>query len=452
MSLVSYNGVYLPYANNTSFSQTALRDNESDTDWYLTKFDISVQCIISSEYLAYLAPDIDGSTSNPADVMDVIRSRLLVHRKQLSFKCNGVDLIPQKADVEGNVDAQNGPKPQSCTIIGITNTTFLLTYRITACYWENNEIDQGGQSDSPDELVINKPGNVVLYNRWSEMVEINNLNQTTRTREGVFVIRSDNQQGRIVDQMRTQMAVTSVPSGFLRKSTRYRVDPSGLKMAYTLIDEEVYRMPPSPAFEADGEYYESAIKAMGCVLIGECRVALKGDNSTSQSTLITTALNMAINKMMQRGNQFQGGGGVGWLTLENASVRTKLFRNEVEVTIRMMTTATQTRFLPTATVGTAGGGIATFGAGSSNGLAAFVGLNPSVPGSTLLYTPKYLDRGTANFLLQAAAYYDPSLKNTILGAGEIYAQDVGARTSTDNRKIQLTQGVQPGQAGLRGED
>ena len=41
MSILSYNGVTLPYAYTTVFNQEAVGDS-SNTDWMITRFDINV--------------------------------------------------------------------------------------------------------------------------------------------------------------------------------------------------------------------------------------------------------------------------------------------------------------------------------------------------------------------------------------------------------------------------
>lgn len=128
MSVLSYNGVYLPYSFTTGFRQEAVYDDMSGTDWILTRFDIQIQCVVNADYATQLAPELVGiQTRSAADVMNIIRSRLLKPRKRLSFKFNGVELIPQPQEgigSPGDVDARNGPQPQSCILIELTNTAF----------------------------------------------------------------------------------------------------------------------------------------------------------------------------------------------------------------------------------------------------------------------------------------------------------------------------------------
>lgn len=509
-------------SETTTFSQDVVRD-ESGTDWHLTKFEIKTACIINANYLAMLAPDLfvagNPVTSNPADIMAVVQPRLMQHRRDLSFTFNGVELIPRpQQGLTGTVDAMNGPKPQSCTYTLLTNTTFLMTYYIIAHYWVNNKVNPRDQAaihaallsvDAAEDvltlaretgddfviaaaeaalqaakdrldalgapLVVNQPGNDVLYNRWSESVTIDEQNYTRRTREGKFIIRSDNADGKLADELRSQMAVVSVPDGFVRESARYTVDQSGLGLSYTIIDKEVFKQPPGKAFKAQGYYIESTPLLMGGVRFAEVVVTLWGDKSGDQSELASLAVRVASNKLDARGKQGQAFKAA---IFKDASMRMQLYENKVEFRIKAMIGPDKAR-----TFGQAGaiGGVRAFlhgvfginviqavrgalgegaapnpgaGAGAAgvgaaaaaqrlpapapdNPLNSFVGMDASAPGSDDDSTPpSFLDRGTASLLLQAAAYYDPSLRDTKLGPGKPFGDN--AKSVKESSHTQLT--------------
>mgnify|MGYP001604308601 CR=1 FL=1 len=390
MSQIRYNGVTLPLAFTSDFRQEALYDDMGGTDYFVTKFDIRTQCVINSAYLAQLVPDIaavDGTdfTSNSADLMNMIRKRLLVPRRQLSVSFNGVELIPTVTGLPGTVDAQNGPKPQSCTVQSLTNTTFLLTYHVLAHYWECPNINPGSTP-----LVQNAASGPVLFNRWSETVDIDNRNFSRRTRRGKFMIRSDNSDGKIVDQYRSQMAILGVPNGFLRESSSYTVDPSGLAIEYQIVDKEVYILPPLPAYEAEGTYVESAVRAPGANRWAEVRVRLKGDRNTNKAELLETALKVAASKVLRA--QQDEGQNVRGLPMD-VTLSSELYDNAVEARIRAMLGPM----------------------GSSNGNARKeqtwgfrfdrITETPGIDNQ-----PSYFQRGNISILLQAASYFDPCLR------------------------------------------
>lgn len=429
MSAITYGSgaeqVTLPYANITRFAQTA-RYDDSNTDWYCTDFDIQATAVINFNSLNLSAPDLivnsAPATSNPAAIMSVIRSRLLKPRQTLSVKFNGVELIPQ-ATTAGTVDVQNGPRPQSCEYLDMSAETFMLMYHIQASYWEKNTVNASG---SP--IVTNRAGDDVLYNRWQETVDINNADYSTRTRDGKFIIRSDNKDGFIADQLRSQMAAVSVPPGFLRESSRYTVDPSGLAIQYTVVDREVFKTPPSPAFRASGDFTERCGK-FGATRTMECRCSLEGSKNSDNSALIRTAVFVCYGKIKERVRNQIGVGVIAddtAIVVDDAYVRQNLYENSVEAYIRAYAPANIERV---------------------SAIAAFAGITNHTPGSSVQEMPAYLLRGTAGLLLQAAAYYDPSLAASPLLTGQV--------TSTDNPLVSKggTQmaGRQPGQAGKNPE-
>lgn len=430
MSLITYNGVSLPYSETTRFNQRAVRD-ESDTDWYLTEFDIETTTLVNANYLGLLAPDINvtGGTRNTADIMNVIRTRLLTHRKKLSFTFNNVELIPQP--IQGNAgtcDAANGPKPQRCQIIQLTDATFIISFHIIAHYWESSNSSSLSVRPTDTPVVVNLQGNNVLYNRWSETTEFDQEQYCNRIREGKFVIRSDNQDGLVAAQVLRQMAIVGVPQGFLRLQSSYTVDPNGLAIMYRVSDKEQYRMPPSPAFSAKGWYTET-LSRRGAVRMIEARVILRGSKITPQAGtggLIKRAFGVAASKLNKRLAQLrsipQAPGNNFCAIIDSATLRQGLYENEVECIIRWMVTVSNEQVTGNSE-GVLRGAIQGF-TNITDDIGSGVLDNPN-------YTPNYLDRGTASRLLQAASYYDPTVRNVVFGRGQ----------------AELTGGMEPGQAG-----
>ena len=440
MSIATYNSVQLPYAHITQFEQKVMYDEEGHTDWYVTQFDIRIQTVINVDYLASLAPSLLGnvSASNPAAVMVAIRKALLTPRKQLSLKFNGIELIPQisttspgntTTTIKTSVDAQNGPQPQACTFHMMTNTTFLLTWHVIAKYWEHLP------NNLPNDA--NVAGNVVLYNRWMEAVDLDELQMTTRIRQGKIVIRSDNYKGIVADQARTAMATTGVPSGFLRQSSRYQVDPSGLALQYTIVDKEVFKMPPGPAYTATGMYREYFTHT-GAQRHGMVDVTLRASKLTSQATLISSAIRVASGKLFL-GATSQANGAIGFngiAVLENFDVRCWMYENAVQVIL-------QGRF-KSQTDGIDGVGISpTLPIVPGSDVYTSLVTRPAPNSGTFVIknitpvVPAYAPYGTAGYLLQAAAYFDPSLSPS---------QEF-LNTTTGN----ISTGIQPGQAATLGD-
>lgn len=435
MSVISYNGITLPYSSTTTFDQSPVRDEMGQTDWCGTKFDIQVQCILNINYMSTIAPSYTSATpANAADVMKLIRYDLLQHRKSLSFKVNGVELIPQKAGVQGTVDIRNGPIPQSCVINQLTTETFLVTYHVIAEYWENYTRNAGSSDTTPD-TTTNNPGHPVLFNRWTETIEIDNCLYTKRIREGMYRIRSDNNDGVLADEMRSNMAVVGVPLGFLRESSSYTVTPNGLGIKYRVVDKEYFKHPPFPAHEAKGYYIESTTNK-GAVRHGECFLRLKGRKDVPQHLLLEKAMAIVAAKLYVNGAGVENTpkGKLRFSLPKFGIIKADMFENIVEVHYKVMLNKQKERYA---------------------GLASFTGPIVNTPGvdfSTASKPPEYLDRGTASLLLQAAAYYDPNLNGNVLAGGNT-ADSINPITGTANNRSQINgpNSIQPGQAGTNPE-
>lgn len=400
MAKVIYNNLTFPFANITDFKHEVVYE-ESQTDYVLSKFDVSVMCVINLDYIQLLDPDsvLSGSTSTSA-LMTCIRQRLVEPRRALDISFNGFNLIPG-APGAGSVDARNGPQPMSCDFVDLSNQTFMLTWRVVAHYWEN----LSGFGDS----VKNTAGNPVLYNRWSDTQDIDETGYTTRIRDGVFAIRSDNVEGFIVDDLRTQMAVVGIPSGFLRVGAKYTVTPDGLRMKYTLTDKEQFKMPPSPAKKAKGHYFESVGKGEG-KRTGQCEVTLYGNKTDSQALLISTAVAVCASKLKIRG---YAAGGVS--VIEHVRVSYGLWDNWAKCDMQCIYAVDSKRL---------------------KGVNAFGNMDTTLPLSDkLIIEPDYPTFGTCGPLLEAAKYYDPSLRGVAIQAGD----------------RNLNAGLQVGQAGAEVE-
>jgi hypothetical protein len=231
----------------------------------------------------------------------------------------------------------------------------------------------------------------------------------------VFKIRSDNNDGVTADQMRASMALVGVVPGCLRESSHYSITPDGLSIRYRVTDQEVFKYPPRPAFEATGFYRESAARG-DAKRTCECKVRLKGDKATDQARLVVAAVSVVSSKLNINGAQLAGAPLDDLAILEGAYVEVDLYKNEVEAYMRAMTASNKTRLR---------------GMKGIREAICFTPFSDGVP----LELPAYELRGTTSLLLNAAAYYDPSFRTTVY--------------SPENS--QLTRGLEVGEAGRKAE-
>lgn len=398
MSQLTYNGVTLPYPYTTYFSMDFISD-ESNTDLMYIKYDVEVQCVINARYASILSEDFIVNNNvpsylNSAGIMAYLESKLMMRRKRLSYTFNNTEIIPPLQP--GNtdyVDAKNGPIPQYCRFTHVTNETFLMNYKITAHFFGDTVIKRDVESP-----ITYRAGSPVLSNRWKETLSIDgSSNLTTRTRNGKFIIRADNQELKAPDFYRDQFAILSVPNGCIRKKAEYTIDANGLGIEYTIIDQEVYRLPPAPALTANGVYKEYCASG-GANRTAHIKVRLTGDKGTTatQDKLIQTAVGVAASKLNLEGIALFPGAGVAHALVTGASISLGLYDNIVEAEIVALFPQVKFRV---------------------EGVNFLRNTATVVPGSDgTSASPSYPDYGTLNSykLLQAAAYYDPSVLNNKL--------------------------------------
>lgn len=400
--------------------------DDSNTDWTCTKFDIQVQGVLNIDYIEVISELYAGITTpdNAAAIMKRIRADLMQPRRHLSFTFNGVELIPGDTASPGLVDVKNGPQPQSCQISQLSNTTFLIIYHIIAHYWEHNQVGDDSVS------VTNLPGHPALYNRWTETVDIAKDMSSTRTREGKYIIRSDNAQGLTADELRSQLAVIGCPDGFIRESARYTISPDGLALQYSIVDKEIFKYAPYPAFEGSGELTLSSTN-LGAKTFGDVRVRLRGapdENISPPAQMLLAAITMGMRRLQKIADTMGSPADTkkAKMIRRRAAITVNLFENEVSFECQVQYTAKDARI---------------------EQWAAFTGVMTERDESQIRPGLPYLDRGSFGLLLQAAKYWDPSIPDTKLVPDVITAQN--NNTSPDN--YQHNHGVKIGQAGIVNE-
>lgn len=432
--LLTYDGFALPYSNVTRFNQESVYD-PSGTDKIATRFDVQMQCVLNMAHLQLIQPGEDtlgnfGPDANAATLMVALREKLLRPRRSLSVKVNGQEMIPYPTGGIGTVDVMNGPKPKWCRIIQATSETFLLDYAVEAHYVE--------ELLTPAVRITNRQSQVILYNRWMEAVTIDETGASVRVRTGRFKLRSDNRLGKIPDELRGQFAVLSVPVGFLRQSTKYTQEEDGLTLAYEITDREVFKYPPLGAYRAEGTYREMGRGLGSPMRYAEVDLTLYGppDNALSdQAALLYKAMQVAAFKLALAGATVINPN----LTKEDKN--SQAIPREIIAEVDMYNNKVRYRIL------------AWFKGGRRSGRAGVLGLRKTMCQTPYSESdgqqPPYFDRGTADLLLQTAAYFDanladgPLVRAQITGAGDSVAEG--------NSEVQISDGPLPGEAGKEKE-
>jgi hypothetical protein len=439
MSVLTYNGVTIPYPLTTQFNQETVRD-PSGTNRLYTKYDITVQGVLNLDLIGIIYPPAsiaqanNNQYPNVAALMKRIRDLLLEDRKLLTYTVGGQSLLPSSGSNtnitnSGTCDSANGPKPQSCNITEVTANTFFISYRIVAHYWE--------------KLTINTTyplGDLVLSNRWTESVDIDQMQYTVRTREGTIIVRSDNFKGLIADNARTMMAAVAVPAGFLRTGSRFLQSEDGLTLKYTITDTEQHKMPPSNGtqvskiniYKAEGDHVETIPRFLPNK-IATCWVRFYGSKDTSPTDMLSVAIDVVMAKLLtsfSSGAKIVKANDTGSLARNSLSILNMVVKQNMYKNICYFECSIQ-------------------GLHKKNSSTSRVDGIPIVDFNSIPYTPGSEDSdnpsppqvypyGTAEYLMQAAAYYnntDGTNLNVVL----------------DPKTGNLNEGLIPGQAGKKKE-
>lgn len=383
MSIHTYNDITFISPLHTSFTQECLYD-PSDTDREFVKLDVTVQCLITPDVATGVGIP-ESSQGSAAAMAKYMREKLTVPRKAWSIKSSDVELIPSHG---ATVDAKNGPHPQSFNFTMMTEQTFIATWRC---------IGHFSSVDTPEAA------NYFTSVRWSDEVSIDDLNYSTRTRRGRYRIRSDNKLTQEVDRIRRAVAILGVPRGFLRKSSRYTLSEDGLQIDFEIQDQEVFRVPPAPAFRSRGTYTETTTKN-GAMRHGAIRLDLWGDKLVSPSILLKKCIEVAAAKLLlvggaqQRERRFA--------RLEQCDFGINLYENHCWCNMRCLLNSRHEQANdPRLRVN----GVATIDFDAITRAPLYSAPQNVTP-------PKYLDLGTAALFLQAARYFDPGATITLNSA------------------------------------
>ncbi len=186
-----------------------------------------------------------------------------------------------------NVDLANGPKCLEFSVSHITgNELFAVDATFEVCKLECN----------PDgSCPYNSYG--VLSNRWSVEDSLDANLQTTRTYTGQLVVASANLQAH---QLRWIVAPPLAPA-FRRDRMHFAVSADGLRLNWTITDQEISASAPYPATKWSVRHTVRSNQAlMGTSSID---IALEGKSNVNKADLIEIALYVICNKLLGRNPQ-----------------------------------------------------------------------------------------------------------------------------------------------------
>ncbi|MGV3486235.1 MAG: hypothetical protein ACO1RT_17585 [Planctomycetaceae bacterium] len=342
MTTVIYNGVILRDCETKSFNQTTEYD-PSNTDMIHTKFRISVaSTLVATSYPGTvsfgISPPEDGSPSSAVTTRAKdIFSRLSEPRKDFHMLIEGsvsnektgaggaagstIALLIATGQFEEGlyfgavgtvgyistnpldgsaavvlrdtvIDVDNGPKPQNVRITEIIGGRSL---RVEFEIEISRKICIPGFVDvepvTPGGVIT--ADNRIISNRWSlDESKDENWITTKRISGELRVVHTS-----YWPHAMRLLCVPTLLQGYKRIRQNFTDDPSGLKLKYTIEDQQAHASPPWPAVSWKGHHAETMSGPNGSIFGGEFHIRLTGVPNVDKTLLIGAAGKVAVDRL-----------------------------------------------------------------------------------------------------------------------------------------------------------
>jgi len=209
-------------------------------------------------------------------------------------------------------DVNHGPLPE-VRVLGITSAhTMKVQFRITM---HLPYTDADGQV----------PGGAISFRFWiSEDISGQNW-LTERTYHGVFRVRHMGHN--VLTEIRNNFAMPVLVDGFIRKRIGLHQRPNGLELEFTITDQEVWAVPPSPSTHWSGHQTLFTPQQGGFLLASQVSVTLESDNKTPKHDLLKLGQKIIDTKLHRLDNVHQQG-----TILRHFNCRDTFQANKIEMT------------------------------------------------------------------------------------------------------------------------
>jgi hypothetical protein len=307
---LTYNGVQLYNCVTLEFAQSPLRD-ASGTDLIGWEYLIRVRGIVAVHNTTRKTQNalIDGQpikasagvaigtvATNTADANQTLRLRLGKDRCELTYAVDGHDVLhvaPSTAAVEtsapniqARVDVNNGPKVESVNVSNIASQTCFVEFAVKVAIVEC-------QNDLGTDRASWENTHKVLSNRWSCADDLDDLFRTTRRVQGILRLSTPVHSPH---EFRG-LVVPPLAKGFCRKRMAFTADPTGLQLAYEIVDQEMVGPAPlDPAMKMRITHTEGmGGDVNNC--IGEVHVDLEGGRASDKGDMLIRAMQVVVNRL-----------------------------------------------------------------------------------------------------------------------------------------------------------
>jgi hypothetical protein len=274
---VQYNGIQLNLSRIESFDSEAVYD-PVDIDRVFNLVTLRVVGIINAQINT-------GNLSN-AQVLEYYRAALLEPRKQLVVAINGQNTI-----INPGVDSDNGPHPVRVRVYGFQGVTIMVEF----------EVEYREPACAESEVIVTS-------NRWEQQTDIDADGYTTLTSHGLLVIDSSKTEDNPDFYRQIPFPVAFQTPGFVRLSQNFKVSADGNKLNWTIVDKEVYVVPPQDVdtnnnlqkitrWEGVWTQEGSFDNGGGLAVLGTLAMKAWGQRTCNKSTLVQFCLDVFQSKI-----------------------------------------------------------------------------------------------------------------------------------------------------------
>ena len=275
-----YNGITIANCLTTQF-ETEMEKDPSGADALWSKYTIRVRGFLTRVSGDPQSPTI-SLVNDTSSMLKLVKDKLAVPRRGMSYSVGGTTLVEIKADVFGlAMDAKYGPEPLPTKVYQVTSGCYMVE---TGCIVRTTNCGKCHEFEEENDPVVSL--------RWSQNESFSENWTSTYTTSGLLIVRTDFFQS--ADSFR-RLCVPDLPKDYIRISSAYTLSADGTRLEFKHVDEERDRLPPAPATKASGTFsikVESGSKRTGTV-----SVHLEGPAGTSRKLLMIRALEICYSKI-----------------------------------------------------------------------------------------------------------------------------------------------------------
>ncbi len=301
MSMVSYNGISIPYAM-TRVHQIGPVMDPSGSDELFLRVRLEAEGLVDYDQDN---PIMSGLTGGSAErVLKTIRHMLCQPRKPLYYDTEigpgGTPTANSLINLPTGRDDANGPIPDDAAID--------VQFTSPGCYMVKFAVETYIRECNPYSSSAGRPPDQPLSIRWETAIDFTDQFQCLLTRTGTAIISSLSAIS--IDTIRRNWVTPRIPPGFARKQAHYQMSRDGLRCDFRFVDAQLQYAPPAPAVSLDIVQTEETRPTGVGMRDGVISVRCKGFLGTDPVRLMEIAAQVANYRLYAARPRTTGAGGL----------------------------------------------------------------------------------------------------------------------------------------------